>query len=196
MNDKTKNILRKVIYGVLFLIMIISFIYLSEKYAGNSEPKVLTINDYYIGIKSDVYEVVRGRILKSLLKDGKNLIFIGSSTSPYSIKYIEELNKIIEDKAIDKVFYYDLSNDKNQRNSNYYEIRDLLNGYLTVTDDNKSNLLAPSFYILDRGEVKYYNTETVAMKNTDSIDSYWTIEREVAFYNEVNAAINKYYLNK
>ena len=47
MSDKTKNNLRKIVYFVLFAIMICCFIYLGEKYADNSQEKILTINDYY-----------------------------------------------------------------------------------------------------------------------------------------------------
>lgn len=198
MSDKTKSIIRKIIYAILFLAMIGAFIYLGEKYASNSEPKVWVISDFYndLDVSNETYEVIRGKKMISLLKDGKSLIFIGSKSSPYSAKYMEELNKVIIDNRISKVYYYDLDNDKGQRNSNYYNIRDLLNGYLTATDDNNSNLLAPSFYIIDGGKVKYYNTDTAAMKNTETVETYWTEQREIAFRQEITEAINKYYLNK
>ncbi len=198
MSDKTKGIIRKVVYAILFLVMIGAFIYLGEKYASNSEPKVWVISDFYndLDVSNETYEVIRGKKMISLLKDGKSLIFIGSKSSSYSVKYMEELNKVIKDNKIEKVYYYDLDNDKGQRNSNYYEIRELLNGYLTITDDSNNNLLAPSFYIIDGGKVKYYNTDTVAMKNTDTIESYWTENKEIEFRQEISEAINKYYLNK
>lgn len=195
MKPKTKDIIRKVIYGLLFIAMIIAFIYLSEKYADNSKDRILTINDYYSQIDNSKYEVIRGSKLISLLKSGKSIIFIGSSTSKYASKYIEELDIVLRETNIDKIYYYDINNDKAQKNSNYYEIRELLAGSLTTTDGSQNNLLAPSLYIVDNGEVKYYNIETVAMKNTDAVKDYWTPERETAFISEVTAAINKYYLN-
>ncbi len=84
---------------------------------------------------------------------------------------------------------------KSQKNSNYYEIRKLLTGNLTTTDGSTRNLLAPSFYIIVNGEVKYYNTETSAMKNTDNPEKYWTEEKEIEFASEISEAINKYYRN-
>lgn len=196
MNSGTKSMMRKIIYGILFLLMIVAFVYLSEKYAENSEPKVWVISDFYKDVDNDRYDVIRGKKLLSYLKEGKYLIFIGSGTSSYSVKYMEELNKVVLGLDIDKVYYYDLNNDKGQRNSNYYAIRDLLSGSLTTTDDNNSNLLAPSFYIVDDGEVLYYNTWTVAMKNTDTVEDFWTSSKEAQFYQEISEAISKYYLNK
>ncbi len=194
MNPKTKSILRKIIYAILFALMIFAFIYIGDKYT--EEDKQLTINDYYKEVKKERYEIVNGTGMIKLLKEGKHLIFIGSKDSDYSKKYIEELDFIFEDKEIEKVYYYDIVNDKSQKNSNYYEIRDLLNGYLTTTDGSKNNLLAPSFYIIDNSEVKYYNIETVAMKNTDTVESYWTEENISRFYAEISKALDNYYLNK
>lgn len=196
MNDKNKKIIRKIIYGILFLVMTLSFIYLSEKYADNSKDKVFIITDYYKDIKSSKYEVINGSKMISLLKKGKHLIFIGNKNSEHSTKYIKELNIIVESLNIDKVYYYDIVNDKSQKNSNYYEIKDLLKGYLITTDSSQNNLLAPSFYIINEGTVKYYNIETSAMKNTDKLETYWNLEKENEFYLELSTAINKYYLNK
>ncbi len=195
MKPKTKNIIRKTIYGILFLAMIVAFVYLSEKYADNGDDHVITINDYYQNINNSKYKIIRGSKLISLLQEGKSIIFIGSSTSEAAIKYIEELDPIIRKTGVDKIYYYDINNDKAQKNSNYYEIRELLKGSLITTDGSENNLLAPSLYIVDNGKVKYYNIETVAIKNTDKIEDYWTQEKESAFISEVTTAINKYYLN-
>lgn len=195
MNPKTKRSLRKIIYAIFFAAMIFCFIYLGDKYTSDTQEEI-TIKDYYKNIDNKKIEIVKGQELISLLKKGKNLIIIGNKNSEYSEKYMEEINKIIIELEIDKVYYYDLINDKVQGNSNYYDIVELLDGYLVTTDTSQKNLLAPSFYIVDNGKVKYYNIETVAMKNTDTVDTYWNAEKEFSFNYEVTTAINKYYLNK
>ncbi len=196
MTKKKKALLRKIIYFILFSAMIFCFIYIGNKYTDNTKDKIVTISDYYKEIDNKKYEVVRGKKLISLLKEGKHLILIGNQKSEFSQKYIQELTSIIENLNIDKVYYYDIINDKAQANSNYYEIIELLDGHLVTTDSSNKNLFAPSFYIVVDGKVKYYNIETVAMKNTDTIESYWNIQTEFNFRQEVSSAIDKFYLNK
>ncbi len=196
MTTKTKSIIRKIIYAILFAAMIGCFIYLGEKYADNSEEKIETIRDYYDNEELKNFEVIYGSKMISLLKEGNHLIFIGNKKSEFSIKYIEELNNAIKELEVDKIYYYDIINDKAQKNSNYYKIVELLNGSLITTDSSNNNLLAPSFYIVDNGEVKYYNIETSAMKNNATTKEYWTIDKEINFKLEIQNAINKYYLNK
>ena len=196
MNRKTKDIIRKGIYAIIFIAMLVAFIYLGNKYAGNSEIKVLTINDYYKEIKKENFQVISGAKFIKLFDEGKHIIVIGSSKSQYSQKYITEINKIVEELNLKDVKYYDIINDKAQGNSNYYKIVEKLGGYLTTTDTSVNNLLSPSFYIIENGKVKYNNTETSAMKNTDTVEDYWTLNQEFKFKDEITNAINKYYLNK
>ncbi len=195
MTQKTKGIIRKIIYAIIFAAMIFSFIYLGNKYAGNSEIKILDINDFYKDIEKENFKVIKGGKFISLFKKGKHIILIGNSKSEYSKKYISEINFIIKELNLKDVYYYDIINDKAQANSNYYQILELLDGYLITTDTSEKNLLSPSLYIIDNGKVKYYNVETSAMKNTDTVEDYWTLQKEFDFKQEVIAAINKYYLN-
>lgn len=197
MSKKTKSLIRKILYGIFFVAVIACFIYLGEKYSDNSSEEIIVISDYYKDMEDKKYfEVIKGRKLISLLNKGNHLIFIGNKDSEYSQKYIEELSYVADTLKVDKIYYYDIINDKAQKNSNYYDIIELLDGYLVTTDSSDKNLLAPSFYIVDNGKVKYYNIETSAMKNTDTTESYWNTETEFNFKQEVASAINKYYLNK
>ena len=140
MNPKIKNILIKTIYAILFIVMIITFIYLSEKYADNSKEEVYTITDYYNKIDNDKMIPVNGTRLLALLKNGKHVIFVGSKTSKWAEKYAIEIDKITVSLGLDEVIYYDLNNDKAQKNSNYYKIRDILQNSLVTTDGSNNNI--------------------------------------------------------
>lgn len=190
-----KNLFRKAIYLILFIALTGCFIYISEKYKDNSKEVKITIKDYHESFDEDVYEVIGGKKFISLIQNGTSIVLVGSKTSDWSKYYVNYINEIVTELEIGKVYYYDINNDKAQKNSNYYEIKNLLKGSLITTDGSKSNLLAPSFYIIKDGKVAYYNIDTVAMKNTEKPSSYWTEEKETEFNNEITDAINKYYLN-
>lgn len=193
---RKKGLLRKAIYLVLFIITGVCFVLISEKYKDNSKPDIIEISDYYEDLDDKQYEVIGGgKLIELLKKDSKNIIVIGSYKTEWSKYYVEELDKVIENSNIKKVYHYDINNDKAQLNSNYYAIVNLLKGSLVETDGTESNLLAPSFYIIDNGKVLYYNVDTTAMKNIDKPKDYWTDETKEEFKNEITNAINKYYLN-
>ncbi len=195
MNAKTKSIIRACIYFILFSLLLVCFIFLSNKYSDNGKSIIKTYHDYYEKIDSEKYEVVNGSKTKKLIKEGMNIIFIGNSKTKWSQQYAEYLNDVIKEYKDIKINYYDLENDKALLNSNYYDIIDLLDGSLVTTDSTENGLFAPCLYIIKDGKVLYYNVETVAMKNTDSVENYWTEVRTANFKQEIAEAINKYYLN-
>lgn len=193
---RRKGFLRKAIYLVLFVALGVCFVLISEKYKDNSKPDIIEISDYYEGLNDKQYTVIGGvKFINLLENDGKHLVVIGNHKSEWSKYYVEELDKVIEVSDIKNVYHYDINNDKAQLNSNYYAIVNLLKGSLVTTDGTDSNLLAPSFYIIKDGKVLYYNTDTVAMKNTEKPSKYWTEEEKQEFNTEITNAINKYYLN-
>ena len=103
MNTKRKSLIRKIIYTILFTILIVCFIFIGNKYTDEDKDKIVSINDYYKNISYEKYEVVRGKKLISLLEEGKHLILVGNKNSEYSKKYIEELTPILEELKIDKI---------------------------------------------------------------------------------------------
>ncbi len=190
-----KSMARKIIYLVLFAIIIYAFIYISNKYEKLSEEKTIVFSDYYKKEPNEYYEIINSTKLIAATKKDNSLIFIGNSTSLWSVEYAKILTSIAKELDL-KIKYYDLENDKGQKNSNYYAIRESLEGHLTTTDGSKNNLLAPSFYIMKDGKIKYYNNDTVAMKNTDIPKEYWNKTRKEEFKKELKYNIEKYYLKK
>ena len=69
MEPRGNKIIRKIVYFILFAILILGFVYLGEKYKDNSKVKVYTIEDYYPGIGTDIFQSVSGSKLISILKD-------------------------------------------------------------------------------------------------------------------------------
>ena len=192
---RKKGLIRKFIYLILFAAAIFGFILISKKYETNSELKEIVISDYYANLNDQQYTVVGGTKLINLLQNGKHIIIIGSNKSDWSKYYVEEVDKAIKTFNIKTVYHYDINNDKTQKNSNYYAIKEMLKDSLITTDGSDSNLLAPSLYIVKDGKVLYYNIDTVAMKNTDTPKKYWTTEEKLEFNTEITNAILKYYLN-
>ena len=192
---RKKGLIRKFIYLILFAAALAGFILISKKYEENNEVKEVVISDYYSNLNDKQYTVVGGTKLINLLQNGKHIIIVGSKKSDWSKYYVQEVDLAIKTFNIKNVYHYDINNDKAQKNSNYYAIKELLEDSLITTDGSNSNLLAPSLYIVDNGKVLYYNIETVAMKNTDTPKKYWTTEKKLEFNTEITNAILKYYLN-
>ena len=196
MKDKSKSfkLIRKFIYLVLFSLVLGAFIYLSNKYESLSEEKTIDFTSYYESINTKRFEILNANGLLKQLKTGKHLIYIGNHTTIWSEAYAYLLTECLDELDVN-ASYYDLNSDKNQKNSKYYEIRERLKSSLITTDDSNNNLLAPSFYIVNNGKVEYYNITTAAVKNSTTVEDYWTNYNKEAFKKEIKSNIKRYYLN-
>lgn len=200
--EKKKSLVRKLIYFILFALIICGFLAISKKYAHNHIEQTVLFSDYYPNETKTYFQVINGNETARKIKKGHHIIFIGNSDSKWSVAYAKELNNLfnnlVKEKILskgDNIYYYDLANDKYQKNSKYYDIRRYLKGALVTIDDDENNLLTPVLYIVKDGKIEYYNINTVAMKNSDNIEDYWTEEHELMFEEEITEAIQKYYLN-
>ena len=200
---KFQKLIRKIIYLMLFTIIILCFLNISKRYDYRTIDNTVNFSDYYPSETKTIFKVINGNETIRKVKQGRHVIFIGNSSSKWSQSYAKELNKIFNNLASDgvlpkdaSIYYYDLASDKKQDNSKYYDLRRYLKGALVTTDSGEDNLLSPVLYIVNNGEVNYYDISTVAMKNKDNVDDYWTEEQELIFEEEITNALLKYYLNK
>ena len=191
---RKKSVVRKIIYFILYGIIIFSFIYISNKYEKLSKEEEIVITDYYKNLSTDYFKIINSNKIISYINKGNHLIFIGNSNSQWSQEYAKLLSNIANKLEVE-IGYYDLENDKSQKNSNYYDLREKLAGNLITTDGSKNNILAPSFYIISNNKIVFYNIDTVAMRNTDKPSEYWTKSKKEEFKQEIRYNIEKYYLN-
>ena len=191
---RKKSVVRKIIYFILYGIIIFSFIYISNKYEKLSKEEEIVITDYYKNLSTDYFKIINSNKIISYINKGNHLIFIGNSNSQWSQEYAKLLSNIANKLEVE-IGYYDLENDKSQKNSNYYDLREKLAGNLITTDGSKNNILAPSFYIISNNKIVFYNIDTVAMRNTDKPSEYWTKAKKEEFKQEITYNIEKYYLN-
>ena len=70
MKNKSKKfkLIRKIIYLCLFATIIGAFVYLSNKYESLSETKTINFTDYYAGIHTDKYNIIKANGLLKELK--------------------------------------------------------------------------------------------------------------------------------
>ena len=144
---KRKGLLRKAIYLVLFAVLGLCFILISEEYKDNSKPNEYVIKDYYPELTNEKYEIIGGKEFINLFEEGKHIIVIGSKKTDWSLYYMTQIEAVLTENNVKNIYYYDINNDKAQDNKNYYDIKKLLKGSLVTTDDNHSNLFSGGCFI-------------------------------------------------
>ena len=184
------------IYFLIIISIIFCFIFLEKKYANNDKQKVKTFADYYTNVDSKKFELINMEKLTDYKKNKDFLLVFGDSQSEWSKNYIYYIYETIKDLNVSKVYYYDLNNAFNQKNSYYYRLKEMFKGSLISGPESDDYLCSPCFFIISKGKVKYYNYDSSFVKNGSAPEEFWNYTKVTDFKGEILYNLNKYYLNK
>ena len=77
------------------------------------------------------------------------------------------INKIFNNLKVDKVYYYNPSNIKNNNTKYYRELLNYVDGYTSVDEDENPSLDIPSLYFVKKGNIVGYLSPVD--KNVDNL---------------------------
>lgn len=171
--------MKKIISGIIFVILLIGFIVLGKKDYKIKEQtdNVIFSSEYQEIDENNIFTYTNAPKVLSTLRSGSGIIFFGFKSNIWAGYYANILNDVAMDLGIESIYYYDFLEDRKNHNGTYESIVDLLNPYITVLDDGTKNLYSPSIVIVKDGNIIAYNDDTAFTKGNLSPEEYWTEEQ-------------------
>lgn len=181
---------QKVVYIILFAVMLFIYIYLgtvnfdsdvtdAEKFA-KEFPSVSTNNVYLYTTPKEILEYL----------EDDALVLFGSSTNDFTEDYAKMINDVAKECGITKIVYYDFLKDRSNNNGNYELLVEELKPYLLTDDAGKTEIYAPTFLVVKNKEVLYINGDVNFVKGDISPNEYWT-DLKVGVFKETLKAVFK-----
>jgi len=187
-----KGIVRKVIYFILFAILIYCFIYLGKKDFTESITDSERFSREYTSIPTDnPFIYVSSSDVLSILKEKTGIILMGFSSNEWMQAYVSEVYPILRDNNITKVYYYDISEDRTKKTKNFREIEDILSAYLKITDTGAEYLYTPALVFVSNGTVVNYDDETSLVSLNMKPSTYWNSEKVEEFRNKIELYLSE-----
>lgn len=177
MNKKNKVLL---IVGILLVIALIVGIVLKLN-LGNQEKELTDgkkFSEEYTQVDEDNIYVYRSiEEIINILENGTGIVYLGFPECPWCQRYVKYLNEVAQDMAVDKIFYYNIREDRANNTENYLKIVDILNEYLQYDEEGNKRIYVPSVIALKKGEIVGFDDETAwDTKGFSTPDEYWTEE--------------------
>ncbi len=176
--------------------------------------KIATGDQTYVNVSISENNTVKYVSLKEaidLMKSGKGIIYFGFPTCPWCRSLVSPLTKIAEDKK-ETIYYVDIkdvrsafiledgkSNKIKDGTAEYYELLELLNGYLEdfILEDEAGNkfktgetrLYAPTIVAFKEGSVTGFHEGTIESQKSgyDKLNNDQTKELEKIITNLINS---------
>lgn len=166
--------MRKVVVLFLLLSLVTSGCMISVKKEKDLTDAEKFSTEYTIS-KSNPFIYLSSDELIDILQNGTGIIFFGNSDSEMSISSCQLLEKVLEEKKIEKVYYFNPVKIKEEQSDDYKRIISIFEEYLEADDDDDLYLMLPSICLVSDGKVVSYSSDLVIK---DDIDDATLIEKQ------------------
>lgn len=167
-----------ILLGVVLVIAlgVLGYLYLNKEKNTNVDGKRFA--EEYTSVTEDNVFVYRNiDEIINILEHGTGVVYLGFPECPWCTAYVPYLNEVAQDNDVEKVYYYNILNDRKENNDNYKKLVDILKDYLKFDEEGNKRIYAPSVIAVKNGETIDFDDETAwDTKGYKTPEEYWQNE--------------------
>lgn len=112
-----------------------------------------------------------------LMKHGTGIVYLGFPECPWCQTYAKYLNEVAIEVGVDKIYYYNILEDRKNNTEVYQEIVSLLGDNLEYDSEGNPRIYVPNVSFHIGGKIIGNNLETAYdTKGFEKPEEYWTEE--------------------
>ena len=184
-NEEKKNniILGVGVFAIAILIVTGIFIipYMLTDIKNNDKPteevEKKFVDEYPEVGKDNVFVVKSAKEVIKVLEHGTGVVYLGFPECPWCQEYVLYLNEVAKDEGLDKIYYFNILNDRKDNTKDYQKIVSLISEHLQYDDEGNKRVYVPAVIAVDEGKIVGFDDETAwDTKGFEKPEDYWTDE--------------------
>ena len=159
---------------LLYIIPII-FVLLLVGCKKDETNDALKFSEEYTQVDKYNYFVYRNaeEIIK-ILENGTGVVYLGFPECPWCQTYVKYLNEVADMEGLEKIFYFNILEDRKNNTNNYQKIVKKLNDYLRYDEEGNKKVYVPAIIFVSEGEIIGFDDETsYDTKGFENPNEYW-----------------------
>lgn len=130
------------------------------------------VSDYNVFVYKEIDEIIK------ILEHGTGIVYLGFPECPWCQAYVPKLNEVADVEGLEKIYYYNIYNDRKENTKEYQKIVDILSDYLQYDEEGNKRIFVPAVISVSDGKIIGFDDETsLDTKGLDDPKAYWTEER-------------------
>ena len=186
MNKKVKYI----ILGVLLLLiasLVVYFVFIKKD---NNTDNIKFSKEYTSVSKENVFVYRSKDEIINILEHGTGIVYLGYPECPWCMAYVPLLNEIAKNEGIEKIYYYNIREDRKNNTEFYQKVVSILNDYLNYDEEGKKRIFVPNVTFVKEGKIIFNDNET-SLISEGTPSEYWTEEKKKLFNEKLRKNINE-----
>ena len=160
------------IIAVLILIISLSFLFKRDKMSDAerfAKEYDFTVNNVFVYRNLDE--------INKILENGTGVVYLGFPECPWCKGYIPYLNEVAINEHLDKIYYFNILNDRKNNTSCYKKTAQLLNDYLKYDNEGNKRIYVPAVIAVNNGKIVGFDDESsLDTKGYETPEEYWKNE--------------------
>lgn len=153
----------------------------SKEYASVSEDNVF--------VYRNIDEIIK------IMENGTGVVYLGFPECPWCNAYVKYLNEVAKDEGIDKIYYFNILEDRKNNTEKYQKIVSLLNEYLQYDNEGNKRIYVPNVSFHINGKVVGNDYETsLDTHNLSNPAEYWTEEEVLELKTTLKSYMKQVYI--
>ena len=186
MNKKVKYI----ILGVLLLLiasLVVYFVFIKKD---NNTDNIKFSKEYTSVSKDNVFVYRSKDEIINILEHGTGIVYLGYPECPWCMAYVPLLNEIAKNEGIEKIYYYNIREDRKNNTEFYQKVVSILNDYLNYDEEGRKRIFVPNVTFVKEGKIIFNDNET-SLISEGTPSEYWTEEKKTLFNEKLRKNINE-----
>lgn len=182
------------IIGAILVVLglILSYFFLIKK-DDNKIDDAKKFKSEYTNVTSDnpfVYRNVDQII--NILEKGTGVVYLGFPECPWCQAYVPYVEEVAKKVGIDKVYYFNIKEDRKNNTEEYQKIVKILDVYLSNDDEGNKRIYVPAIIIVQNGKIVEFDDETSKdTKGYKTPEEYWKNENLDALKTKLEKSFNE-----
>lgn len=133
--------------------------------------------EYSLNDKENIFVYRTGEEIINILEKGTGVVFLGFPECKWCCYYVKLLNETLKETGLEKIYYYNISDDRKNNTDTYQKIIKLLENDIQYDEEGKERIFVPDVTFVLNGEIIFRDYET--SKNTKGYKEpkdYWENE--------------------
>ncbi|MDD2627318.1 MAG: thioredoxin family protein [Clostridia bacterium] len=128
-------------------------------------PSVKEANNFYYASYDEVINV---------LTKGTGIVFFGFPSCKWCQAYVPVLNEVAVENGINKIYYYNIREIREENTDEYKNIVKIISGYLDDDENGNKRIYVPDAYFVKGGIIKGNNNDMSTITSAIKVEEYFT----------------------
>ena len=194
MKNKKIILISSIVFILLITLLVLFLVFKKNKINKNIDEEKIKFAEEYKTTKDNVFTYRTIKEINKIWKNGTGLVFLGFTKCPWCRGYVPIINEVAKKEGLEKVYYFNIYEDRKNNTEEYQEMVKLLKGFLRYDDEGNERIYAPSLIAVKNGKIlEFDDTRYWNNKKYDSAEEFWQSadlkpmrEKLVKMINEVN----------